>query len=185
MKLNYLLKQSTKKIFFLILIIPILFQLVLINLVQVANDEKIYYLIFVFFWMLYLPYFYWLNISINFIYLNSNKFFNLKLINFKITLFINIITSLNFVLFVAYIFSFVFNGGRPDTDVIQFIIFIQFIGVFSFFYNNYFVFKLLASTELKRKTNFSDFSGILFIYSFPPLTVWIIQNKIKKIQLNQ
>lgn len=185
MNTNYFLKQSTKKIIFLILIIPIVIQFVLINLVQVIINERLYYLTFLFFWLLYLPYFYWLNIAVNFLYTHPNKYFKLKLNYFKISLVVNIIAMFNFVYFIAYIFSFVFNGGQPNIDIILYMLSIQFVGVVSFFYNSYFVCKLIATIELKRNVYFNDILSNLVTFSFPPLALWIIQNKVKRMQLSE
>lgn len=182
MKTNYFLKQSAKKVIFLIIIIPILIQLVLINLAQLIFDKMfLYYIIFIFFWMLYLPYFYWLNISVTFLYNHSNEHFKLKLTNFKISLLVNIITILNFVFFVAYIFSFL-NGGRPNIDFVSFMISIQFLAVLSFIYNSYFICKLISTIELNRKVNFRDFNNNFIGFTFPPFAISIIQNKIRKMQ---
>lgn len=183
MKTHYFLKQSTKKVIFLILIIPIIVLLLLINLVQLIFDEKLlYYIMFVFFWLLYLPYFYWLNVTVTFLYNHSNKNFKLKLTDFKISLVINIITILNFVFFIAYIFSF-FDGGEPNIDIVSCMILIQFIAVISFIYNSYFICKLIATIELNRKVSFSDFSNNFVAFSFPPIAIYSIHNKVKQIQV--
>jgi hypothetical protein len=181
MDTNYFLKQSVKKTIFLILIVPIIIQLILINLAQSVMDIRLYYATFVFFWILYLPYFYWLSIAVNFLYTNSNHF-KLKLNNFKVSLVINVVIVLNFVFFIAYIFNFVFNGGEPNDIVFLFVGLIQFVGVLSFSYTSYFVSKLILTIELKRNVYFSDIVGNLVAFSFPPLAIWIIQNKIKKMQ---
>lgn len=181
--MNYFLKQSAKKNIFLILIIPIIIQFVLINLVQSISDERLYYLTFLFFWLLYLPYFYWLCIAVNFLHGFSNKYFKLKFTNFKISLVINIISVFNFVFFIAYMFSFVFNGGRPSDVIFLCVALIQIVGVLSFAYTAYFVSKLILTIELNKNIYFSDIVGSLINFSFPPITLWIIQNKIKKIQL--
>ncbi len=181
MKTNYFLKQSAKTNIFLILIIPIIIQLVLINLVQSVSDIKLYYLIFVFFGILYLPYFYWLNIAVNFLYARSN-YFKLNLKTFKLSLLINVIMVFNFVFFIAYMFSFVFKGGEPNDVMFLCMSLIQFVGIISFSYTSYFVSKLIASIELKRNVNFNDVVGNLVAFSFPPLALWIIHNKVKTIQ---
>ena len=97
-------------------------------------------------------------------------------------MFINIIAIFNFVFFVAYIFKFVSQGGKPDTNIITYMLLIQFIGVISFFYNSYFVCKLIATIELKRNVNFIDFAGNLVAFAFPPIALWIIQKKVKTLQ---
>lgn len=181
MNTNYFLKQSAKKNIFLILIIPIIIQLVLINLVQWVSDVRLYYVAFVFFGVLYLPYFYWLNIAVNFLYAHSN-YFKLKLNNFKVSLVINVIMVFNFVFFIAYMFSFIFKGGEPNDVIILCFGLIQFVGIISFTYTSYFVSKLIATIELKRNVYFSDIVGNLVTFSFPPLALWIIHNKVKKVQ---
>ncbi|WP_195760065.1 hypothetical protein [Flavobacterium sp. LC2016-23] len=185
MNINFLLKQSTKKVFIFILIIPIIIQFFLINLVQSFSCERLYYLIFAFFAFLYLPYFYWLNIVVNFLYSYSNKYFNLKLFTFKLCLVVNIIVVFNFVFFIAYIFSFVFKGGEPNDDIFLYVGLIQFVGVLSFSYCGYFVSKLISTIELKKTVCFNDIAGNLVTFSFPPVALWIIHNKIKKIQVTE
>ncbi len=180
MKTYYFIKFSTKKIFFLILIIPVIIQLLLINIVQSIENNLLYYLTFVIFWMLYLPFFYWLNNSITFLYNHSSKYLNLKLINFKFSLLINIIITLNFVFFVAYIFSFFHKGSTPNTVIITLFIAIQFIGIFAFMYSSYFVCKVIKTIELKNKVFLNDILPIFLYYSFPPITIWVIHNKIKE-----
>ncbi|UOK42151.1 MULTISPECIES: hypothetical protein [Flavobacterium] len=184
MNSNYFLKQNAKKVIFLILIIPIIIQLFLINIIQVIHNgsEIIYYLSFLLFGLLYLPYLYWLYSIVNFFFTNSNKFVELKLNNFKICLAINVLVVFNFVLFVAYIFSFVFlKSGLPNTDIILCFGFMQFVGVVSFVYTGYFVSKLITTIELNRKIYFSDIVGNFIILSIPPLAIWIIHNKAKKL----
>lgn len=187
MNTNYFLKQSTKKTLLLILVIPIIIQFILINIAKSIIDERLYYLTFIIFWSLYLPYFYWLNNAINFLHSHSNEHLRLKIINFKISLVINIIATFNFVLFAAYVFSFVFNvnkSGKPDTNIILCMALIQIVGVISFFYSNYFSCKLISTIELKRKVSFSEIVGNIISFSFPPITLWIINDKLKKIQAN-
>jgi len=181
MNTNYLLKQSTTKNFIIILLIPIIIQFALINLVQSISDEILYYLIFALFGLLYLPYFYWLNIVVNFLINHSNKYFKLKLNNFKVSLIINIIVVFNFVFFAAYSFSLVFKGGEPSDDIFLCVGLIQFIGVLSFTYTSYFISKLILTIEFRKNVYFSDIVGNLVTFSFPPIALWTIHKKIKRI----
>lgn len=180
MTAKYCLKQSAKKTIFFILIIPIIIQVVLMNLVQLISDEKLYHITFVFFAILYLPYFYWLSIAVNFLYSHSNEHFKLKLNSFKVSLVIDIIVVFNFVFFIAYMFSLVFKGGEPTDDTFLCVGLIQFAGVVSYSYTSYFISKLITTIELKRDVSFSDIIGNLAVFSFPPVALWIIHNKIKK-----
>lgn len=182
MNTNYFLKQSARKTILLIFIIPAIIQLVIINLAQSVSDVRLYYLIFAFFGLLYLPYFYWLNIMVNFLHPHSSRF-KLKLNDLKIGLIINIIVVFNFVFFIAYMFSFVFNGGEPSDYIFLCVGLIQFVGVLSYSYTSYFVSKLIATIELKKNVHFTDIVGNLVAFSFPPLAIWIIQNKVKKCNL--
>lgn len=155
--------------------------MILINLVQLVSNGKLYYSIFLLFWILYLPYFYWLKIAVNFLFYYSNEFFKLKLYFFKISLYINIIGVFNFVFFVAYIFRQVFIGSKLNDNFFLYVAIIQFACVLSFFYSSYFISKLIATIELKRKVNLIDISDYFAKLAFPPLALWIIQTKIKKI----
>ncbi len=184
MNANYLLKQSSTKNFIIILLIPIIVQFALINLVQSVSDERLYYLIFALFGLLFLPYFYWLNIVVNFLINHSNKYFKLKLKNFKVSLIINIIVVFNFVFFAAYSFNLVFKGSEPSDEIFLYVGLIQFIGVLSFSYTSYFISKLILTIELKRNVCFSDIIGNLAVFSFPPIALWTIHKKINGIQLN-
>lgn len=181
MKTNYFLKQSTKKVIFMVFIIPIILQLVIINFVQMVVDEMLYYILFILFWLMYLPYFYWLNITVSFLYAQPNKYFNIDLKIFKISLLINSLIILNFVFFTAYIFSFLFKGGKPNTEIFLYVLFVQCIGIMSFIYSTYFVCKLISTIELKRKIYFTDVIGNLVTLLIPPIAVWIIHNKVKEI----
>lgn len=182
MSKNYLLNQSVKKIFTIILLLPIIIQLVLINMVQSVSDERVYYFIFAIFALLYLPYFYWLNIVVQFLINHPNKYFNLKLTNFKVSLILNIIVMFNFIFFVAYSFNLVFKGGEPSNEIFLFVGLIQFIGVLSFSYTSYFISKLILTIELKRNVYFNEIISNLVVFSFPPIALWSIHNKIKQIQ---
>jgi hypothetical protein len=184
MKTYYFINLSTKKLFFYILIIPILIQLVLINIIEAINSRSLYYIMFIFFWMFYLPFFYWLNNAITFLFQYSIKYYNINLMKFKFSLIVNIITLLNFVFFVAYVFSFVYNGGQPNIDF--FFVFggIQFIGIISFLHSSIIVCKTIKTIELKRKVHFNDIYRDIIYYSFPPLTIWVIHNKIKELYHN-
>ncbi|MRX41318.1 hypothetical protein GJU43_18675 [Flavobacterium sp. LC2016-23] len=97
----------------------------------------------------------------------------------------NIIVVFNFVFFIAYIFSFVFKGGEPNDDIFLYVGLIQFVGVLSFSYCGYFVSKLISTIELKKTVCFNDIAGNLVTFSFPPVALWIIHNKIKKIQVTE
>lgn len=184
MKVNYFIKQSAKKNLFLIFIIPITIQLILINIIQSVSNIWLYYLTFIFFGILYLPYFYWLSIIVNFLHIHS-RYYKLKINNFKVSLIINVIMVFNFVLFIAYIFSFVINGGEPSNVIFVCVGLIQFIGIISFSYTNYLLSKLIATIELNRNVYFNDIIGNLVAFSFPPLAMWIIQNKIKRMQSSE
>lgn len=183
MSTNFILKQTTISNFIFILIIPIVIQFVLINSVQSLSSEILFYLTFIFFGVLYMPYFYWLNTVVCFLHKHSNEYFTLKLKTFKTSLGINIIVVFNFVFFIAYVFSFVFKGGEPNDIVFLYVGLIQFIGILSFSYTSYFVSKLIQTIEFKRTIYFSDIIGNLALYAFPPTALWIIHNKIKRIQL--
>ena len=51
-----------------------------------------------------------------------------------------------------------------------------------FVYNSYFVCKLITTMELKRSVSFTDILPYLIVYLFPPIAIWIIQNKVIKLQ---
>jgi hypothetical protein len=177
---QFFLKQSPRGIFFLLVLVPCSIQLILINLIEFIANEILYYLTFLFFAMMYLPYFYWLNLTVNFLYNMPNNHLKLKFINFRVSLLINIITLFNFTFFVAYNFRYVFFGGQPNFNIIYFMLSIQFIGIISFIYNAYFINKLIVTLELKRKVELIDYIGNFPLLSFPPVAIWFIQNKIKK-----
>lgn len=182
---NFFLKHSVRRTFFLFIIVPFVIQLVIINLIKIIEAESLYYLIFLIFAILYLPYFLWLNVVVGFLYGRKNKFFNLKLSNFKISLIINVIVVFNFIFFAAYVFSFIFLDNHPNTNILLSMVCIQFIGIPSFIYNLYFINKLIVTTEYKRKVRLNDFAGNFLVLSFPPLALWYLQSKIKKIQDKQ
>jgi hypothetical protein len=182
MNKHYFIKQKSRKVVFLLFIIPAILQLVLINIIKSINSELLYYFLFLLFGLLYLPFFYWLSISINYLHENSRKYFNLKLINFKISLLVNILILFNFVFFVAYIFSFIFfKEGSPEISTVVIMAFIQIIGVVFFAYSNYFVGCLLTTLQLNRKVNFNEITSNLIALSIPPFAIWIIQKKVKDI----
>ena len=77
-------------------------------------------------------------------------------------------------------FSFVFKGGEPNDVMFLCFGLIQFVGIISFSYTSYFVSNLIATIELKRNVYFSEIVGNIAAFSFPPLALWIIHNKVKK-----
>lgn len=173
-----------KKNFFLVIILPIVVQLFIINIVKIIRDETLYYTMYVLFWLLYFPYFYWLKNSIHFLYQHSKRQQDFKMRNFKIGILIILLWLLNFVLFVAYVFAFVFNiylEKEPNLDVIMCFAVIGFIGPISSFYTGYFMYRLIKSIDLKEDFNMADFIGNFIFYSFPPLAFWVIEKKIKAI----
>jgi lysylphosphatidylglycerol synthetase-like protein (DUF2156 family) len=182
MNSNYIINLNLIKTIFFIIIIPVIGQLILINILSYTRISALYYIIFLLFAFMYFPYFYWMNSAANFLVEHANKHFKLKIKSFKISLIINIIVLFNFVFFAAYVFSFVFNGGKPNLNIISCMFIFQFFGVFSYFYNSYFLCKLIATIELKRSVNFSDIAGNLALLSFPPLALYIIKSKIIRIQ---
>lgn len=116
---------------------------------------------------------------------NSNKFFKLKLNNFKICLLINIVVVFNFVFFTAYSFRLVFNGVVPSDEIFLFVGLIQFLGVLSFSYSGYFISKLILTIELKRKVYFNEIVGNLVTFIFPPIALFTIHKRIKRIVINK
>lgn len=182
MRTNYFFDKSIKNVIFLTLIIPAVLQLTIINFVEKANNEIIYYLLFVVFGLLYLPYFSWLYNSINFLYKVKSKFFKLKIRNFNICLIINFLVVLNFVFYISYLMGFVINGGKPNIKIFLIIGIIQMVGIIAFNYSVYFVCKLILTYELKKEVNFIDIVGNIITMAFPPITIWKIQNKIQDIQ---
>lgn len=181
MNANYFFNQSTKKNIFIIVIIPILFQLLIVNLVRICYESSIlYYLLFFLFWLLFLPFFYWLKIMVTYLYNIPNDYFNFKLKYFKISLFVNAITFLNFVFCLAYIFSFVFKGSKPNIDVVVYFFGFHAFGMIFFIYNGYFISKLFATLELKRKVNYIDTINYKGFLSIRLIAVWSIHKKGKK-----
>jgi len=181
---NFFLKLNTIKTLFLVLIIPGLVQLILVNFAQRTNDVKLYSSLFFLFWLMYFPFFYWLKIAIDFLYSQSKNYFEMNLKYFKISVIINIITLLNFVFFVAYIFSFLFFNEKPNKDLFLWFFLIQFIGIISIIYSSNFITILIKSIELKRKVKFTEFIGNSIIMLIPPIAIWIIHNKVKELLNN-
>lgn len=182
MKVDIFLKLKPIKVIFFTLFIPVVLQLFIINFfMKFFDSDFIYYFLFGIFYMLYVPYFYWLNSITNSLYSLQNHFFNLKMKYFKITLFVNMLVILNFVFFVAYTFKFVYENGEPNHSLFVYIFISQIIGIVSFAMNSYFVSKLIVTLELNRKVKLSDFLGNFIVLSIPPIAIWLIQNKARKI----
>lgn len=182
---NYFLSQTKSKIIFITIIIPIILQLFTINLVELFVDSIIYYCLFIFFYTLYFPYFYWFYNCTKSLYKLSNKNFEFNFNHYKITLIIIMIAILNFVIMIAYMFRFVFKGGKPDPDIFIYIFIIQFSTIIASVYNSYLFSKLLCSLELKREAKFSDYASYFVILAFPPLAVYTFHDKIKRILENR
>lgn len=184
MNADYFFNQSTKKNIFLIVIIPVLFQLMIVSLVSIYYENSLfYYLLFFLFWLLFLPFFYWLNIIVTYLYTISNDYFNLNLKYFKISLLLNLITILNFVFCLAYILSFVFNGSKPNIDIVMCFFGFHVFGMIFFIYNGYFISKLFATLDLKRKVNFKDTLNYKVFHSIRFIAVRSIHSKGKKFYL--
>jgi hypothetical protein len=184
MKTNFILRQGAKGVIFFVFVVPIIIQLILINIVPNVYDVRMYYLLFFIFGLLYLPYFYWLKNAAFFLHSYSNNYEKMKFARFQISLLINILTVFNFVFFTAYIFSFYFRGGTPNIDIISILIFIQFIGVFSFAYNSYYICKVISTVDLRRKVHFNEIAGKFILFAIPPLAIWILQNKVQGLLKN-
>lgn len=181
---NFFLNYSGRRIFTFILVIPIIIQFILLHFVQMISREELYYLLFLFFGFLYLPYFYWLNTVVTYLYSYPNKYFKLKLKDFKVSLVIAIIVVFNFVFLIAYMFSIAFKEGEPNNILILCMGLIQFVGFVSCVYLGYFVIKLTLTLELKREINFLNVINNLAFFYFPLIGFWIIHNKLKSIQLS-
>jgi hypothetical protein len=184
MKESILIKNSSKKNFILIIVIPMIIQLALINIARIVKNETLYYWVFISFWTLYLPYYYWLNKAIIFLISNTKKnpFKNLKKIQFSIV--INALTTLNFVLFVAYIFSFTFyfeNIGKPNDLILLAMASFNFVGIISSCYSAYSIYKVIISFDSDKRINFSDFTTKIIFYTFPPFVLWVTDKKVKEI----
>jgi hypothetical protein len=182
---NFFLKLSTKNALFLVFLFPGLVQLILVNLAQRTDDLKIYYSLFLFFWLMYLPFFWWLNISVDYLHSQSKNYFNFKIKYFKLSIILNIVSLMNFVFFVSYIFSFLIVEGKPNKEIFLYIFLIQFIGVISFVYSSNFVTMLIKSIDLKRKVKFTEVFGISIFMLIPPYAIWIIHNQVKELMNNK
>jgi hypothetical protein len=183
LEMNYLLKQSAIKVIIITIIIPIIIQFIIIDKILVYNYIKNlhYFLVFIF-GLFYLPYLYWFYNSSKFLFSIKNEFFNLKFNTYKISFLYIILILFNFLVFFSYVFSFVLNEkGEPNLNILIILIIIQFTGIFAFIYSSYFISKLIATIELKRKVYFTEITKDMFNLAIPPLAIIYIQNKILKI----
>lgn len=178
MKKYFFFKWSSSKVIFSFCILPLLLQIVLLNLVSKEMEKVHFYFVFFLIWLLCLPYFYWYHSSVKYLYNQAKNYFKIDIVKFNSSLIIIMLTFFNMVVFVAYIFHSFLIGQKPEMYLINIMMIFQFLGVLSFVYNSYFVNKLIATIELKREVNFKDFSNSFF--PFPFSTMKAIQRNIKK-----
>lgn len=185
MSQDYILKLSVKKALLLFILIPAFLQNVLNNFIESSQNVNWYYFFYLLFALLYLPYFYWFNCAVKFLHSKSKKKSELKLNRFTLSLRTNIILVFNFVFLIAYIFSFPTQNseeGRNSTIIIT-LLAIQSLSIISFFYNTFFVIRLL-NIEKKDFFFFKNIFIKLFFLSHPLPALWLIQTEFRKIQMN-
>jgi len=181
----YIIKHGVKKTFIFFLLIPLFLQIVVYTFIKNLLDINLYFFAYFIFAILYLPYFYWLNSAVKYLHSKSSNQNIVKLIRFKAALIANIISVFNFVFIVAYAFRPDFSEQNIELNngIIISLLAIQFVGVISFVYSTYFVIRLL-NIDSKRCFIFSNIIFRVVFLSYPPIALWIIQTKIRKIQLN-
>jgi len=93
--------------------------------------------------------------------------------------------------FVNQMFEITANNETPDSlrfpsiMAFPFIIMpLHFFSLFCYFYNMYFVAKVIKTVELQRATTFGDFVGEFFLIWFFPIGVWILQPRINSLHEN-
>lgn len=181
-----LLQQTPRKIFFVIIVIPFLIQCILLNIIKTTTNINFYYFMFFILALFYLPYFYYLNVAVKFLYNNKSVEKNvLKIITFKATLIINIILVFNFVFLAANQFGSVFHEfeSKLSSDLMLLLLAFQLIGFLSYLYNTYFIIRLL-NIENVRTCFINNLFLKLFFLSYPPIAIWVIQTQIRKIEKN-
>jgi hypothetical protein len=181
---NYIIKHSVKKTFIFFLLIPLFLQIVVYTFIKNLLDINLYFFAYCIFAILYLPYFYWLNSAVKYLYSKFNTKNKLKIIRFKVAFYVNIISVFNFVFIIAYIFRPVFHEQNFDLDngILLSLGAIQFVGVISFVYSTYFVIRLL-NIDSKRCFIFSNIIFKVVFLSYPPIALWVIQTQIRKTQI--
>lgn len=90
-------------------------------------------------------------------------------------------------LFPIFIVALVYNINTKiepiaNNIILLYAIFLPFhlMAMACMFYNIYFAARTFKTTELQRKTTFSDFAGEFFLIWFYPIGIWIIQPKINR-----
>jgi hypothetical protein len=174
------------KIYLILIVVPIFLQFIFINIAKSVTTDWIYYLIFLLFWLCYLPYFLWLNSVIKYIHEKTKVTYKLKLAYFKISLFLNNLTLFIFVFIIAYVFNFVLiKKENPPMNIISFALFFQSIGVISFIYTGYFISKLNSAKNSNNTDLRKDFFGNIAIYAIPIIALGYIHKYVSNLKLEQ
>lgn len=184
MSQEYIAKQSVKKTFIIFILIPFFLQTAVNSLIFNLINIYLYFFAYFIWTILYLPYFYWLNNAVKYLYSKFNTKNKLKIIRFKVAFYVNIISVFNFVFIIAYIFRPVFHEQTFDLDngILLSLGAIQFVGVISFVYSTYFVIRLV-NIDSKRCFIFSNIIFKVVFLSYPPISLWVIQTQIRKTQI--
>lgn len=122
----------------------------------------------------------------------------MKVAQFKIFFFVPIIYMILILLFISYMFFGVFegvmlgleDGGNPAfmeermkgfAGMFSLIVPLHLFSIFCMFYMLYFIAKTIKTVELQHVVKFDDFIGEFFLIWFYPIGIWFIQPKINKI----
>lgn len=174
-----LLQLKHWQLFLAIMIVPILFQLVVMNSLA-THGMRLFVIAFPVMMLLMsgilFGWFYSMGTQL-YMLLPENVHMNLN--RFKLFLLIpaGYIVCISF--FMCGMMSGVIESFNPA--LLALIIPLHLFSIFGIFHSMYFNAKALKSIELQRPVNFNDFTGEFFLIWFFPVGIWIIQPRINKL----
>jgi hypothetical protein len=169
------------QLFGLLLVIPMIFQFVMMGTLVTNSNPSIMQIGFPIVMILYMGLFFsWFYVLGTNLYKKLPSTVTMSLIKFKIFLVIPVIYTIFFSVFMAGMFSNISTGVPPTPGIFALIFPIHLFVMFCIFYCLYFIAKVLKSVEWQKPVTFSDFAGEFFLIWFFPIGIWIIQPRINK-----
>ncbi len=178
-----LLRLKHWQLFLLLVGIPVILEFVFFGAMMVLENPAILIFIFpiimVLFMAVYFGWFYTLGMNL---YKKLPASVTMKLVRFKIFMFIPVLYILIICIFMVYMFSRVGTSEQPpNMALFALIIPVHLFSMFCIFYCLYFNAKSLKAVELQRPVTFSDYAGEFFLIWFFPIGIWILQPRINKL----
>lgn len=176
------LKLKHWQLFGTLVVIPLIFQIILMDTVVPENENIMFVTYFPFLWISYIVILFgWLYTLGASLHKKLPTSVNINLTLFKVFIIIPVAYMLFLSIFIYEIVVKIYLIPILNPNILAIIIPLHLFSMFCIIYCLYFIAKALKSIEWQKPVTFSDFAGEFFLIWFFPIGIWFIQPRINKL----